>query len=99
MTHRHPSLRFHCVFGLAFVALFGVSTWLVSAESSPLHHYFLWHVEIPNLYSKLNIGPIFVGVVLSGNVHQASPIGFVAAAALQWFMIGFLLSFAFHGFR
>ena len=66
-------------------------------ESSPLHEYFLWHVDIPNLFRQLHTGPYIVGMLVSRNAHQPSPIGFLAAAAVQWFVVGFLLSFIFTG--
>ena len=92
-------LRFHFIFGLAAILVFGVCSWLVRGESSPLHDYFLWHGEWPNLYSRLHIMPYIVGMLVSGNVHQPSSIAFIAAAAVQWFFAGFLLSFVFTGFR
>ena len=91
-------LRSHSIVGLAFAFLFGVSNWFVTGDSSPLHEYFLWHGGLPNLFSRVHIGPYIVGMVVSGNVHQPSPVGFLAAAALQWFVVGFLLSSFFTGF-
>ena len=92
-------LRFHFIFGLGGILAFGICSWLIRGESSPLHEYFLWHVELPNFYSRLHSGPYFVGMLLSGNVHQPSSFGFIAAAAFQWFIAAFLLSFVFTGFR
>jgi len=92
-------LRFHFIFGGAFVFAFFVGSWLLTAESSPLYSYLLYHVEPLNLWMRIHTGPYVVGMILSGNVHQASPVGYLAAAALQWFIAGFLLSFVFTGFR
>lgn len=91
--------RFHYAFGAVLVVGFAVCTWLVTGESSPLRDYFLWHVELPNLYRRLHIGPYIVGTLLSGNAHQPSSVAFLGAAAVQWFAVGFLLSFVFNGFR
>lgn len=85
--------RFHLLTGLAFVILFVTTSWLITGRSSPCHEYFLWHVELPNLYRRLHTGPYVAGMLISGNVHQPSSVGFFAAAALQWFVMGFLLSF------
>lgn len=92
-------LRFHHLFGSAFVFAFFAGSWLLMAESSPFYSYLLYHGEPRNLWSRIHTGPYIVGLLLSGNVHQASPVGYLAAAAVQWFIVGFLLSFVFTGFR
>ena len=92
-------LRFHFILGGAFVFAFFVGSWLFTAESSPLYSYLLYHVEPRNLWTRIHSGPYVVGMILSGNVHQASPFGYFPAGALQWFIAGVLLSFVFTGFR
>ena len=92
-------LRFHFIFGGVFVFAFFVGSWLFTAESSPLYSYLLYHVEPRNLWTRIHTGPYIIGMILSGNVRQASPVGYLAAAAVQWFIAGFLLSFVFTGFR
>ncbi len=69
------------------------------AESSPLHKYFLWHVSIPNLFRTLHTVPLIAALLASGNVHQPNPVAYFAAATVQWFIVGFALSFAFTGFH
>lgn len=92
-------LQFHFLFSALFVLAFGVISWLVMSESSPFREYFLWHVELPNLLRWFHLGPAIIGIMLSGNVHQPSTLGFFTAAVLQWFMVGFLLSFVLTGFK
>ncbi len=92
-------LRFHFIFGAAAVLAFIVCSWLVIGESSPFHDHFLHNVALPNLWRRLHTGAYIVGMILSGNVHQPSAFGLFGAAILQWFIIGFLLSFVFSGFR
>ena len=91
--------RFHFLFAAGTVIAFGVSSWLIMTDSSPFHDYFLWHVAIPNIYSRLHQVAYIAGMILSGNVHQPNAIGFYVAAVLQWFLVGFALSFLFTGFK
>jgi hypothetical protein len=74
------------------VACAVIVSWLLYAESSPLRNYFLWHTFLPNRWSMLNFPAALLGVVLSGNVHQPSPIGVVAGMIVQWGVAAFLLS-------
>lgn len=92
-------LRFHLIFGCVFAFAFFVCNWVFTADSSPLNSYLLYHVEPRNLWTLIHTGAYIVGMLLSGNVHQASPVGYFAAATVQWFVVGFLLSFVFTGFR
>ena len=90
-------LRFHCLCGLVAVLLFGGCQWLCTSEASPMHDYLLWHPGIRNFFLRVNWGPLILSMVLSGDVHQPSAVGFFAAAAVQWFTVGFLLSLVFSG--
>jgi hypothetical protein len=73
--------------GLLSLAL----TWLFESEGSPLRSYFLWHVDVPNLWGSLNIYPAYLGIVLSGNVHQASLLGYAIGMVLQWGALGLVM--------
>ena len=84
--------RFQFAFGAAFVLVFALLYWLLIFESSPLYSYLLNHVEPRNFWMRLHTLPSTVAVLLSGNFHQPSPVGFLVAAAAQWFIVGFLLS-------
>lgn len=83
------------LFALVTMLLCAVGSWLIIAESSPFHTYFLWHVSIPNLFRSLHTVPLIFAILVSGNAHQASPIAFWTVAAVQWFLIGFGVSLVF----
>ena len=89
--------KFEFFFGVAAALLFALCDWLLRAESSPLYHYFLYNVDLPNLWGTVNLAPIIAGFILSGNVHQPSEVGYFGAAVLQWFIVGFLISFVLRG--
>ena len=89
--------KFELSFSSAAVLLFVLCDWLLRAESSPLRQYFLYNVDLPNLWGLLNLGPAIAGMILSGNVHQPSEVGYFLAAVAQWFIVGFLVSLVLHG--
>jgi hypothetical protein len=65
---------------------------LVGDTTSPFHGYFLWHPGLPNLWVTLNLPAIFLGVAMSGNVHQPSLGGYYLGVALQWGTLALLAS-------
>jgi hypothetical protein len=79
-------------FTVVFVALVLIGDWLIHAERSPLHGYFLWHVAIPNAWIRMNLLPYFLGIAFSGNIHQGSLAGYTLGLAIQWGVIGLLSS-------
>src|SRR4051812_46579764 len=87
--------RFNILFATCGVALFALASWLVMADSSPLHEYFLYHVTLPNLWSLVHIIPVIIGSLVTGNVHQGSEFVTFVASAVQWFILGFALSLLF----
>ena len=91
--------RIHFVFGTAFVLVFACLEWLLMWESSPLQHYFLFHVELPNLWRQLHTIPFIAGMIASGNAHQPSAVGFYAVATIQWFTLGLIVAVLFTKFR
>ena len=68
-----------------------VTTWLFMAESSPLWTYFLDHVQIPNLWARINTIPYLIVVVFRPSMLAEALFYFLAF--LQWLIIGFLISF------
>ena len=84
--------RFYFIFNVVFVFLFALLDWLLMFESSPLHSCFLNHVDLPNIWRRIHTGPYIIGMIVSGNFHQASAAGYLVAAALQWLVVGFLRS-------
>jgi hypothetical protein len=56
--------------------------WLLGKDkTSPFGEYFLWHVELPNIWMQLNF-PAYMGRLLTGTRSS----GFFTF--LQWFVIG-----------
>ena len=78
--------------GLGLIDL--AAWWLVMAESSPFHDYFLYHGAAGNVLAKLNVPACLVGVLISGNVHQPSEVATFVAMFVQWFVVGWLISVA-----
>jgi hypothetical protein len=68
-----------------------IVNWLVLGETSPLHHYFLWHVAIPNMWGRLNIIPVIVSALIAGNPHGGSELVYAFGVFVQWFLIFYLL--------
>jgi hypothetical protein len=85
-------LRRRLLFTGVVVACAILVSWLLHAESSPLRNYFLWHTFLPNRWAMLNFPAALLGVVVSGNIHQASPVGVVAGMIVQWGVVAFVLS-------
>ena len=71
---------------------FLVVWWVVEAESSPFHDYFLYHVQLGNILARLSLPAVFVGICVSGNVHAPSEVGTIIAMFVQWFLIGWFVS-------
>jgi hypothetical protein len=68
-----------------------IGNWLFEGETSPLHHYFLWHVAIPNMWGRLNIIPVIVSALIAGNPHGGSELVYAFGVFVQWFLIFYLL--------
>lgn len=77
--------------GAILLACFVLGEWVFASSNPTFHHHFLYHPEVPNLWRTLNTLPYIVGMITSGNVHQPSSIGYYAAAAVQWFILGVVL--------
>ena len=85
-------MKFRLIFSgiVALGAL--IVDWLVLGESSPFHDYFLWHGGLRDLWAPLNIVPVIGSAIVAGNPHSGSEIIYSILLAIQWFIIGFLLS-------
>ena len=92
-------VKFRLIFSgiLALGAL--IVNWLVLGDSSPFHKYFLWHVELPNLWAAMNIFPAIAAAIVAGNPHSGSEIIYGLMLVIQWFIVGFLLSSALLALR
>ena len=73
------------------VALFAcLISWLIVGETSPLADYFLWHVEIPNLWSALHVVPYLIIMIFRPAPFDEA-ITFILVF-LQWLLIGYVLA-------
>ena len=84
--------------GLVFVLAF-ILNWLIIGDTSPLGEYFLWHVGLPNAWRGMNMIPGMISALAAGNLHGGNEIVFYLAFAIQWLLIGLLLSFVALLFR
>lgn len=69
----------------SFAAAALLVNWLTESESSPLYHYFIWHVGFPNLWARINTIPYVVAIVFQ------SGLVYLLALAAQWALVGLLL--------
>lgn len=77
---------------LATIAAALVTAWLLQADSSPWRSYFMSHDSAPAAWIAINMPSVFLGLVLSSNVHTPSFAGYLLGLVLQWGLAGFLLS-------
>lgn len=89
------TLRFRLGFSVAAVAAAYLSGWLLTGSGSPFRDYFLHNVGLPNAWRALNVVPLILGLLVSGNPHAQTEAGVVvtvAAFVAQWALVGFVLS-------
>ena len=67
-------------------------TWLILGESSPFHGYFIWHVDLPNLWGMTVVIPFVLAAVLSGNPHSPPMVIVVLFLIIQWLIVGLIIS-------
>ena len=85
-------LKFQLIFTLVVVLVALLLTWLIMAESSPFHEYFLWNVGLRNLWGITMFVPYLIGAMVEGNPHSVSEIIVSLALIIQWAVLGWLLS-------
>ena len=88
-------LKFQLTFTVLFAAAGLVLTWLILADSSPFHDYFIWHVSVPNLWGMTVLFPYVLGALLSGNPHSPSTLVIMLFTVIQWLIVGLLFSIPF----
>ena len=87
----NSNLRRHCYFAGAFALGCFAFSYLISDEG-PFSEFFLYHVAIPNMWGALNILPFILGTMFSRNVHRPSDIAMYVGFAIQWFIVGLIVS-------
>jgi hypothetical protein len=79
-------------FGVSAASLYWFAWWVVEGSLSPLRNLFLLYPEVGQLLFWLSLPASFIGVVVSGNVHQPDLVVAVLAVSVQWFIVGWLVS-------
>ena len=85
-------LKFQLVFSSLLVVLALLVTWLLLGESSPLHDYFVWHGELPDVWAMTTLLPFILSALITGNPHSPSMVIFIFLLIVQWTLFGFFLS-------
>jgi len=70
-------------------------SWLTNGESSPLHEYLLWHVDVPNMVGYASLPAFLFAAAMTGNVHAPSIWALVLGFVLQWFTVGYVIGWIF----
>ena len=91
--------KFHLIFSIGIVVGAFILNWLIMGETSPWNEYFLWHVGIPNIWRTLNVVPGIISAIAAGNIHGGNEAVFYIAFIIQWFVVGWTLSFVILAFR
>lgn len=66
--------------------------WLLESTASPLHGYLLGHPTLRNLWMVINTAAALLGFAFSQTVHRPSLTGYLLGLALQWGLLGALVS-------
>ena len=75
--------------GILFGTAAWLANWLLVGETSPLYRYFLLHVELPNLWGRLNFVPYMAVMVVGPSFADAVYYVFLF---IQWAMFSMLIS-------
>jgi hypothetical protein len=92
MSLASQKLIVQLIFTGAFALLALLVTWLILGDGSPFHDYFLWHVDIPNLWGMTTFVPFLLSAGITGNPHSPSMAIFLFALIVQWLLIGYFVS-------
>ena len=84
-----PNWKLHLRFSICVLVVAAVVTWLVAGETSPFKEYFDESV-LQNLWRGLHLIPFLASVVAGG--HAGNDFVFCAAFAVQWLILGLVLS-------
>ena len=76
------------VFALCATAL----CWLMWGHNSPLEKFFERHETISHWWGSLNFIPYIISLIAAGNPHSGSEAVGYLAVAVQWFVVGFILT-------
>lgn len=91
-----PKSKFHLTFSLVTLVVASVFSWLLVAETSPFSVSFEDSVLL-NLWRGLHLFPALAA--WSGGEHAGNDLVFLTTFAVQWLLIGLVLSFVVWRFR
>ena len=99
MTLMSRRVRFHIATAVVVLLLAFIVNWLITAESSPLANYFLWHVGPSNMWGGLNFFPYAAALVISSYSRWLFTFVFYVGFCVQWLLVGLIFSFVLLLFR
>ena len=79
------------IFGNAFSVAICVAYWFVLADSSPFKNYFLYHVELPNMFRSLTMVEYLVIMAINPKSELVGWIIVDVMTYLQWLIVGWIL--------
>jgi hypothetical protein len=85
-------LKFQLVFSCVVIAVGLVVTWLLLADSSPFHDYFMRDSGLADVWYVTAIVPYIVSAMIEGNPHSPSMVIFILVLVLQWIVLAWVLS-------
>ena len=91
-----PKAKFHLTFSLITLAAASVIMWLFAAETSPFSEYFEDSVLL-NFWRGLHLFPALAAWSAGG--HAGNDLVFITTFAIQWLVIGLVLSLIVWRFR
>ena len=74
--------------GVVSGAVMVVAMWLFHADQSPVHEYSQWYPSIGNALTTINLPAVFLGIAVSGNIHQPFVLATYVGVFLQWAVVG-----------
>ena len=88
--------KFHFTVSICVLVIASMVSWLIAGETSPFTEYFEDSVLL-NIWRGLHLIPFFVAIVAGG--HAGNDLVFFMASAIQWLIIGWILSLVILRFR
>jgi hypothetical protein len=67
-----------------------VGSWLIVGETSPFADYFLWHVEIPNLWRTMHSVQYLIIMIFRPQILEE--VILYVSIFVQWLLIGFVFA-------
>ena len=85
--------RFQLLFAFGFGAVLTGIDWILTSPDTPLPQYLQPSATVRNILALLDIVPIIIEYVLSGNPHGGNDTIGWTATFVQWSIVGFFVAF------